>query len=132
MVKKRVVNNSRLKHRNILRLTRNSYLLGLIGGVITLLVSLYLLWRLSFAGALNLDLLGASVFMHLLIGLLMILSVFLLRKEHHSFSGSVMLLCTSIIGLNFASGLLIGPLFGIIGGILGLSEHEKMIKKHLE
>jgi len=127
---------SKVKHNKILDITQNAYILGLAGGVITLAVSLYLLWQYVVSGLLVEEgltsVLGIAMFVHIFVGVLMILAVFLLRREHHSFSGSVMLLCASIIGLNFASGLLIGPVLGIIGGILGLSEHEKMIRQHLE
>jgi len=139
MPKKRVISlrvSSIAKHQKILELTRNSFYLGLAGGVITLIVSLYLLLQLTGAGALSgnwlTSIYGLGLFMNILIGVLMLLAVLLLRKEHHSFGGSVMLLCAGIVGLNFAAGLLIGPLLGIIAGILGLSEHEKMIRKHLE
>src|SRR3989344_6755377 len=131
------MNNTSMKpkisHKKMIEITRSAYLLGLFGGVITLAVSLSLLMKLFNIEVLQLSLFfQVSVFVHLLISILMLISVYLLRKEHHCFGGSVMLLCVSIIGLTIASGILIGPILGIIAGIMGLSEHEKLIKHHLE
>jgi len=131
MVKKR---GALISHKQILRITKPSYFLGLWGGVITSIVAVFLLVRLLIAGELFQGMISAVelvLFTHLSIGVLMLLSVYLLRKEHHCFGGSIMLLCVSIIGLTFASGLMIGPVLGMIAGIMGLSEHEKLIKHHL-
>ena len=113
---------SRRVKEKVLDITRPAYTLGLLGGVITFLVSIYVLTRVF----------QVTLLVHLLIGVLMLISVYLLRKEHHAFSGSVMLLCSSIIGLTIASGILIGPILGIIGGILGMAEHERLIRRNLD
>ena len=123
-------------HETFFRATRPAYLLGLLGSVITLAVSIYIFTRLLNAGNLFISgfisFLEVALSLHLLAGILMLTGVYLLRKEHHTFSGSIILLTASIVGLNLASGLIIGPLFGLIAGILGLSEHEKLIRRHLD
>jgi len=125
-----------VSHEKIIDITRPAYLFGLWGAIITLMVSTFILMNSFRAGNLfrqgTVSFFEFGVFIYLIISLLMLVSVFILRKEHHSFGGSVMLLCSSIIGLTIASGLLVGPILGIIGGILGMSEHEKLIKHHLE
>lgn len=122
-----------ISHKQIIEITRPAYLYGLWGGAITFAVSLFLLWGLLNSANIlwNISFFGAAIFIQFCASMLMLLSVYFLRKEHHCFGGSVMLLCSSIVGLNLAAGLLIGPVLGIIGGILGLSEHEKLIKHHL-
>lgn len=131
--KRRVLKKSE-SHKKMVEITRPAHIYGLWGGVITLVVSAFLLVSLINAGRFSYDFsfFGAAIFVHSLIGILMLVSVYLLRKEHHTFGGSVMLLCSSIIGLTLSSGLLIGPILGIIGGILGMSEHEKLIRYHLD
>ena len=135
MKKEKIAKNSPLvSHKQMMGITRPAYLYGLWGGIITLLVSIFLLARLPKMEILfyEISYFGVAIFVHALIGMLMLVSVYLLRKEHHTFGGSVMLLCSSIVGLTLSSGLLIGPILGIIGGILGMSEHEKLIKHHLD
>lgn len=123
-------------HETFLETTRPAYLLGLLGSVITLAVSIYVFTRLLNTGNLFIDgfvsFFEVAISLHLLVGILMLTGVYLLRKEHHTFSGSIILLTASIVGLNLASGLIIGPLLGLIAGILGLSEHEKLIRQHLD
>jgi len=77
---------TKITHKKMIELTRPAYLLGLWGGVITLAVSLSLLMKLFNIGSLSLFF-QVSVFVHLLISILMLISVYLLRKEHHCFGG---------------------------------------------
>ena len=58
----------------------------------------------------------------------MIVSAFLIKHEDHSLSGSIMALITSTFGLLTAAGILLGPVLGIVGGVLGLKEHQRIIK----
>lgn len=136
MVIKPASSTSIVSHKEIINITKPAYLLGLFGGVITLAVSLFLLVGLYKTGNFALfdldsfSILNIIIISHIFISVLMLLSVYLLRREHHCLSGSIMLLCSSIIGLTIASGLMIGPVLGIVGGILGMTEHEKLIKRH--
>jgi len=124
-------------HEQIIDITRPAYLFGLWGGVITLMVSVLMLimlvtYRGTMFGQGVITFFEIVMLAHLLIGVLMLISVYLIRKEHHCFGGSVLLLCASIIGLAIASGLFIGPILGVTGGIMGMAEHEKLIRKHLD
>ena len=126
--------NPLVTHQRIIEVTRPAYMLGIIGGAITLAISLFLLLELiqtnNFLSFGWVSFLGIAVLVHIAVSILMLVGSYLLRVEHHSLGGSIMLLCASILGLNFASGLVVGPILGIIGGVLGMAEHEKLIKHY--
>ncbi len=69
-----------------------------------------------------------SIFIHFSVAVLTLLSSIMVRTEHHSLGGSILLLLVSVVGFVLGAGFFIGPILGIIGGILGLTEHEKLIK----
>ena len=117
--------------KKIGEITKPSYILGLFSAVITLLISLYLYNKFSITIFQEDSLISLSITIGFVTGILMLISSYLIKKEYYNLSGSIMLLSSSIIGLVFGAGILIGPVLGIIGGMLGMMEHEKLIKKHL-
>ena len=60
-------------------------------------------------------------------GICMVVASLLIKHEDHSLAGSVMVLVVSLFGLFLAMGALVGPMLGIVGGILGLKEHQKVM-----
>lgn len=111
--------------------TLPSFATGIIAGVVTLAAavlstlgfysglaakSIYPMWAL-------LGILGA----HYIVGVLMIVGVILVRYESHNLSGSMLMLVISSIGMVVSAGFWIGPILGIIAGILGLFEQQKLI-----
>ncbi len=60
----------------------------------------------------------------------MIAASFMIRHEENALAGSILILIISAIGMVFSIGLWIGPILGIISGMLGLKEHHQLMKTH--
>ena len=60
-------------------------------------------------------------------GAMIIVGSLLIKHEDHSLAGSIIVLIISLIGIMSGMGLFIGPVFGIIGGVVGLREHQHLI-----
>ncbi|MFC1768867.1 hypothetical protein ACFLZX_03820 [Nanoarchaeota archaeon] len=125
-----------ISHSELKEITLPSYVLGIIAGVIVILFAiLSLVGYVSGTYSPEIAKFGPAIltfflFVHFTIGVLMLISCYLIRKEHQTLSGTILLLVVSVIGFVLSAGLMIGPILGTIGGILGLTEHEKLIKHH--
>ncbi|MBW2980137.1 hypothetical protein KY360_01825 [Candidatus Woesearchaeota archaeon] len=66
-------------------------------------------------------------------GLMIIVGSVLIKHEDHSLAGSIIVLIISLVGIVSGMGLFIGPVCGIVGGVVGLREHQHLIlhKKRL-
>lgn len=62
--------------------------------------------------------------------IIMIAASFMIRHEENALAGSILILIISAIGMVFSIGLWIGPILGIISGMLGLKEHHQLMKTH--
>jgi hypothetical protein len=101
----------------------------------TLAVTMFLFLKLfvidAQAALATFTLQGFWIFISFLIAILTLAGAYLLRQEHHNLAGSIIILVVNVIGMAFVVGLFLGPLLGIISGMLGISEHEKLIKHHI-
>lgn len=120
----------KISHEKIKEIMRPSFTIAVFASVVTLLVSIFIFYELIKAGNIDTDVVKLGMFIHGTVTVLMLFSTFLLKQEHFCLAGSILLLCTSIIGVSFAVGIMIGPILGIIAGIMGMMEHEKLIKHH--
>tara|TARA_Y100000310_G_C20674093_1_gene811920 strand:- start:1031 stop:1414 length:384 start_codon:yes stop_codon:yes gene_type:complete len=114
---------------------------SLTAGILTILIALYATW-IVFASNFITDIIApflkdvviviflGLLFTHYVIGILMIISAFLIKHKDHSLAGSTMILITSIMGILLGAGIFIGPILGLIGGILGHKEHQKAMHLH--
>ncbi|HIH43469.1 TPA: hypothetical protein HA246_07565 [Candidatus Woesearchaeota archaeon] len=62
--------------------------------------------------------------------IIMVAASFMIRHEENALAGSILILIISSIGMVLSIGLWIGPILGIISGMLGLKEHHQLMKSH--
>jgi ABC-type multidrug transport system permease subunit len=116
-------------HEEIKHITTPAFVLSLLAGALTLF---FAVWETK-GVLLNNDVVfqyfvAVLLVMHYTVAVLMFASAILLKREHHVLAASIMLLCASTAGLVLLAGFFIGPAMGILGGIAGVREYEKMIK----
>jgi len=118
-------------------ITIPGFIVSLIAGVLTIFLPMIVnLVGLGFLSTLLGQMLREVVIlmvtgvlvMHYLCGLVMIVSGFLIKHEDHSLAGSILILVVSTITLVSFGGLFIGPILGIVGGIMGLKEHQRLMR----
>lgn len=125
-----LVKTNKITHEKIEEIMRPSFTMAIFASVITLLISIFLFIQLIKSGNIGAQVVQLGLFIHGTITVLMLFSTFLLKQEHFCLAGSILMLCSSVIGVCFAVGIMIGPILGIIAGIMGMMEHEKLIKHH--
>lgn len=93
--------------------------LGLIGGIITILIGIFtLVIEISNNSSFGI---GLSIW-GIATGMFMIFGVSLLKDKEHFNVGSIVLLVVSILSLITVQGLVIGPLIALVGAILSRSK----------
>jgi len=118
---------------SILCMAERSYgfLLSLIAGITTIFLTILItVIAVKFSGTMLGSLVKDVVFsyfyffmaLHVFLGIVMIFSAYLIKHETHIFLGSSLALFSGIAGLFTVAGLFLGPVLGIIGGILGFRE----------
>ena len=95
--------------------------LGIIGGIITILIALIILIKLGNRGAMEI----VFGIWGLVVGIVITVASILLRVENKFRLGSILLIVFSALGLITLQGLIIGPIIGLIAGIL--TQVRKMI-----
>lgn len=91
---------------------KSPFILGLIGGIFTILIAIIILFKLRGTMEIVFGIWGLAV------GIVLILSsVFLKNEEKHNL-GSILLIVFSALGLITLQGLVVGPAIALIGGIL--------------
>ena len=88
--------------------------LGLIGGVFTVLIALIVLIQLGTQGTMEL----AFGIWGLVVGAVIITSSIFLRIDDKFKLGSILLIVSSVLALITLQGLIIGPVLSFVGGIL--------------
>lgn len=113
------------------RITEAGFVISLIAGIIILCVA-------AFGTFLVRDIIASygriiSIFAYFLLvsnfiaGAMIITGSVLIKHEDHSLSGSIIVLIMSLVGIVSGMGLFVGPVCGIIGGVVGLREHQHLI-----
>lgn len=113
------------------RITEAGFVISLIAGIIILGVAVVATFLtkgiISTYGAI------ISVFAYFLLisnyiaGLMVVVGSVLIKHEDHSLAGSIIVLIVSLVGVVSGMGLFLGPIFGIVGGVVGLREHQHLI-----
>ncbi|UCH12404.1 MAG: hypothetical protein JSW18_00165 [Candidatus Omnitrophota bacterium] len=113
------------------RITEAGFVISLIAGIIILGV--------AFAATfLARDIIATygkiiSIFAYFLLvsnyiaGVMIVVGSILIKHEDHSLSGSIIVLIMSLVGIVSGMGVFVGPICGIIGGVVGLREHQHLI-----
>ncbi len=113
------------------RVTEAGYVISLIAGIIILSVAIFGTYIvkdiIANYGSIFTFLAYFLIVSNYLAGIIIIVGSELIKHEDHSLAGSIMVLIVSLVGVLTGMGLFIGPIFGIIGGILGLREHQHLI-----
>ena len=113
------------------KVTEAGYIFSLVSGIIILVVTIIAISIISILTRYLGNLLGIFAYillgMHLLSGILITIGSILIKKEDHSLAGSILVLVVSSVGILIGTGLYIGPAVGLVGGILGLKEHQRLI-----
>ena len=116
--------------------TMPGFLVSIMAGFVMLfitLVELILVFRIKTTvfGELLQDfvftILFIVVIIHLVLSILITIGSVLLKHEDHSLSGSIIVLGGGMFGLLLGAGLFIGSIQAIIGGVMGLKEHQKIL-----
>ena len=97
------------------------YVLGLIGGIFTVLIALVILVQLYNAGTTEL----VFGIWGTLVGAVMIVGSVMLLQEDRFKMGSTILIVSGALALITLQGLIVGPVVGLLGGIL--THSRKMI-----
>jgi hypothetical protein len=97
------------------------FVLGIIGGVLTVLVSLIALFPVKGLDALSIGL----IVWGLVAGLVITAGAVLLKIENKFKLGSIILIVASVLALVTLQGLIVGPIISLIGGVL--TKVRKMI-----
>ncbi len=122
-----------VRHEEFVRAITPSFVLASTGGVLTILASIVIgAGAISPARPMADPYLGVVLtFAIAFLGVLMIISSLMLRKENYCLSGSILSLITGSMGIALGSAFYIawlGPLLALIGGVLGVREHEELIR----
>ncbi len=113
-----------------------SFLLSLIGGVTVLFISLLgLFFSSRLMGTMASQVLVRSIIvvffslmvMHVVCGMCLIVGSFLIRSKKYSLAGSITVLVTGVVGIILGAGLFVGPIIALIGGIMGMRAHQRLI-----
>ena len=97
--------------------------LGLIGGIFTILIALIVLLQLGKEGTTEL----AFGIWGAIIGIVIVVSSIMLKTPEKFKLGSILLIVSSVLALITLQGLIIGPIISFAGGIL--TRVRKMIGK---
>ncbi|UCD21242.1 MAG: hypothetical protein JSW08_01715 [archaeon] len=123
--------------------SRGGFVLNLIGAILVLLIAVIAMIALAASreiagmvgilGTTTMNLVWIFLVIHLVIGVLMILSAIWMNNDRKVKAGALMGLIVSIIGIVVGAGVFIGPVLGIIGSAIGLGkaarQPEKVIAK---
>jgi hypothetical protein len=113
------------------RITEAGFVISLIAGIIILGVASFGTYLargiIASYGAIISMLAYFLLISNFIGGTMIIVGSILIKHEDHSLAGSIIVLIISLIGVMSGMGLCIGPVFGIIGGVVGLREHQHLI-----
>lgn len=122
------------------KITIPGYGFGLASGIVTVITTALLYYLIfhatplaSFLKDTFFEMYVFTVFFligNLVCAIIMIAASFMIRHEENALAGSILILIISAIGMVFSIGLWIGPILGIISGMLGLKEHHQLMKTH--
>ena len=113
------------------RITEAGFVISLIAGIIILSVAVFgtYLTRdiIATYGAIISILAYFLLISNYIAGAMIIVGSVLIKHEDHSLAGSIIVLIVSLVGIVSGMGLFVGPVCGIVGGIVGLREHQHLI-----
>jgi hypothetical protein len=113
------------------RITEAGFVISLVAGVIVLGVASFAVYLargiIASYGAIISLLAYFLLISNFIAGAMIIIGSLLIKHEDHSLAGSIIVLIISLIGILSGMGLFVGPMFGIVGGVVGLREHQHLI-----
>lgn len=113
------------------RITEAGFVISLVAGIVILLVAVVATYLtrgiIATYGAIISFFAYFLIISNYIAGIMIIIGSVLIKHEDHSLSGSIIVLIVSLVGVIIGMGLFIGPVCGIIGGVVGLREHQHLI-----
>ena len=122
-----------VRHEEFVRVITPSFILAIIGGILTILAAtVFGAGAISPARAMSDPYVGIVITFTLgFLGVLMLVAAWFLRKENYCLAGSILALITGSIGFALGAAFWIGwigPLLAIVSGVIGIREHEELIR----
>ncbi|MFC1705051.1 hypothetical protein ACFLZ6_01840 [Nanoarchaeota archaeon] len=113
------------------RITEAGYVISLIAGIVILSVALFGTYLakdiIATYGAIFSFLAYFLIASNYIAGVMVVVGSLLIKHEDHSLAGSIMVLIVSLVGILTGMGIFVGPVLGIVGGVVGLREHQHLI-----